>query len=100
MFENPEFEISQKYAFVLNTMFLTAFYTPLIPLALIYALIGIFLIYWVDKYTLLRRRTVKSALGVKLSLEMTDLLEWFLPIFCFSNILFEYIVIPPNKNES
>jgi hypothetical protein len=78
----------ENYAFILNTMFLTAFYSPLLPIGLVYSMLGLMMHYWVQKYILMNRRTVTSALGGSLSNNMTDILELFLPIFCIGNLLF------------
>jgi len=52
----------------------------------------------IKKYILIRHRHVDIALGDKLSTSMTDLLEYFLPIFCISNILF-ITILTNNKLE-
>lgn len=77
---------------MLNLLYTVSFYTPILPVVLLWAIIGLFLTYIIDKYNLLRRRTVKFALGNSLSVEMTEMVEFILPIFTLSNIFFFYYV--------
>lgn len=63
-------------------MYVTAFYASIIPLVLIISCIGLALHYWVQKYNVLRRRTIKHHYGHEMSLEMTEWLELVLPIYC------------------
>ena len=76
-------------------MFLTAFYSPLLPLGLAYSLVGLLINYWMQKRMLLRRRTVSNSLNTALSLEMTNALELFLPILCFGNLIFITMIANP-----
>lgn len=77
----------------MNTMFTTAFYAPLLPIGLAYSLLALFLMYWAEKYKVLNDRVIKFNLSSKLSTAMTELLEYFLPIYCIANLVFEYLVI-------
>ncbi len=73
-------------------MYTIAFYAPILPQALAYSLLGLFCNFWLDKYKILRRRTVKCALNKDLSVEMTEMLEFILPIFSASNFFFFYYI--------
>lgn len=87
-----------RYATVLNTIFITAFYAPLIPIGLLWTLIGIFFLYWIEKFKLLNCNSVKSYQGATLPNSMTEILEWFLPLYCFANLLFELVLNPCNHD--
>ena len=54
-FEGTSCNMSIKFSTVFKTLLMTIFYAPLIPLALPIGAVGVFLLYWVDKYNLLRR---------------------------------------------
>lgn len=82
---------------MINTLFLCAFYSPLIPAVMIYSIGSLLACYFIDKWILLRRRRVTSALGADLSYEMIDLLEIFLPLFCLANIFFDYLIVPNSE---
>ncbi len=81
MLENPDYNIGKRYADIMKTMWFTFFYSPVIPFATLFSIIGLILYYWVDKYNILRRRTVKENIGRDLSIEMIEYLEfviiWF-----------------------
>ncbi|EAS02382.2 phage head-tail family protein, putative (macronuclear) [Tetrahymena thermophila SB210] len=86
--ENPQFPIEERYAQLLTTMFTTAFYCPIVPITIIWSLICFILQYWIDKYNLIYRSSVKYNMSSELSLEMTEHLEYFLPIQCLSTLIF------------
>ncbi|EWS72684.1 kinase domain protein (macronuclear) [Tetrahymena thermophila SB210] len=88
LYENPEFQIQERYAQILMTMFTTAFYSPIVPMTIFWSLIGLILQYWVDKYNLIHRSCVKNNMSAELSIEMTEHLEYFLPIQSISTLIF------------
>ncbi len=45
--------------------------------------------YWIDKYNLLRRRTVKESLSMQVSIEMIEMLELSIIFFAMGNITFQ-----------
>ena len=49
LFEGPQVEFSKKYAGIMKTLMLTAFYATLIPFATIFSILGIILFFWLDK---------------------------------------------------
>lgn len=73
-------------------MFFTAFYSVILPLGTVITILGLLLTYYVDKINILRKRTIKFTLSTSLCVEMTELIEYVLPIFAASNWLFFYYV--------
>ena len=59
-------------------MWFTFFYGAIIPIGIPLSMTGIMLYYLVDKFNVLRRRTIKEKLSGKLSDRMTGLLELIL----------------------
>lgn len=49
LFEKPDYDMSVRYALILQTMYATAFYAPLIPFGLFFSCIGLTLLYWAEK---------------------------------------------------
>lgn len=92
LFEDPEFDITLRYSEILRNMYITAAYSPIIPVGSIFMLFGLILNYWTDKYNLLRRRTVKHNLSEELSIQMTEMLEYTLPLFSIANSFFFYFI--------
>ncbi|KAL4498327.1 hypothetical protein ABPG72_013133 [Tetrahymena utriculariae] len=86
----PDHEIEGCYAEIMNTMYITIFYSPAVPLGLFFSLIGIFMYFWVQKYILLRMKSVEKQISVKLSIEMTEYLEYVISIYAVSNALFKW----------
>ncbi|EGR30034.1 phage head-tail family protein, putative, partial [Ichthyophthirius multifiliis] len=92
MFENSQFPIEERYSQILVTMFTTAFYAPILPTSIMWSCLALFLQYWVDKYDLLNRSTVKYNMSITLSIEMTEHLEYFLSIYSVSTLIFYYYI--------
>ena len=89
--QNPNFEIAGKYAVILNTMWITFLYAPLIPIALVFGIIGLIFFYWVQKYNIVRRSTIQEALDCKLSIEMIELLEYIIILYALGNIIIFFL---------
>eukprot|EP00828_Plagiopyla_frontata_P005273 TRINITY_DN1209_c0_g1_i10.p2 TRINITY_DN1209_c0_g1~~TRINITY_DN1209_c0_g1_i10.p2 ORF type:complete len:192 (+),score=26.21 TRINITY_DN1209_c0_g1_i10:187-762(+) len=92
MHEKPEFPIAVCYAGIVKIMYFTAFYSPIIPVGMIFTIILLILLYWAYKYNLLRRNTVLHSQSCELSIEMTEMLELFCVIFSGSNWIFSIIM--------
>lgn len=88
--EYPRHEIERSYADIMTMMYVTIFYSTVVPLGQIIGIVGLIFYYWVEKYIVLRRKTIKKTLSVHLSLEMTEYLEMIILIYSISSILFKY----------
>jgi len=51
-----------RYANVLKLMFFTGAVSPLLPIGVPLGIVGLLILYWVDKYLLLRRYVSKNYL--------------------------------------
>ncbi|KAL4496206.1 hypothetical protein ABPG72_012943 [Tetrahymena utriculariae] len=92
LFEYPEFDIEIEYARNLETVYSVLFYAPVFPLVLIWGILTIFFRYWIDKYNLMHKSTVKFYPSLQLCLQITESLEYCLPLYSLSNMMaFIYI---------
>ena len=89
LYELPEMEIAVDYAYLIKTMFFTAVYAPVIPLGTLISCFGLIIQYWIDKYSVIRKRTINDNLSSVLSADMLEIMEFFIPIFAGSNYFFE-----------
>lgn len=92
IFENNEFDITFCFASVLNVMLFAAFYSPLLPLCLVFAVITLIIFYWTFKYILLRRSCAPRFQGKEIAYEAIEVME-FVPLFLglgdiFFNLIF------------
>lgn len=71
---------------------MVSFYSTIIPIGIAWGIGTLLVQYWVDKYNLIRRRTIKYNMSKDLSREMTELLEYALIIYCVSILIFRYII--------
>jgi len=62
------------YGICLYTMFITVFYSIIIPSCLIWGVLILIIQYFVDKYLFIRKRTIKYYLGCELDLKMVILI--------------------------
>jgi len=92
LFEGPPIDIAQCYANILKTVWVTAFYAPVLPIGIPISVVGLFISYWTDKYLLLNRYVKPSALGKSLSLWMAEYLELSPFFFAVGNIVFRSLI--------
>lgn len=62
----------------MKTMWFTFFYGDAIPIGIAINLVTLIVYYWVDKYNVLRRRTIKDTISSDLSNEMIHWLGFIL----------------------
>ena len=99
-FEGPAIDMAQCYSVVLKSLWLTAFYAPVLPIGLPISLVGLFLTYWTDKYLLLNRYVKPLELGKTLSQSMAEFLELTPFFFALGNLVFRYLIIKDAHNET
>jgi len=90
IFEDPSVDMSYKYSLVVKTVLLASFYAPSLPIILVFAILGLTFIYWVDKYIFLRRSALPFSLGSELAESMIEHLEWSTFIYALGNLLVVY----------
>lgn len=73
--EYPVYGIARRYSDTLKTVWMTFFFESFMPYGIIYSLIGLMCLYWIDKYNVVTRRTIKDNISMELSTSMIDLLE-------------------------
>jgi len=81
-----QFLILIRYADIINTMWLTFLYAPLIPIVLPMSMINIILYYWIEKYTIMRRSTAKDILSKNISQEMIEHIELIIIFYTIGNL--------------
>ena len=67
--------MGKNYANIIKIMFLTVFYGPLLPIAYPIGMLALGIIYWVGKYTLLRRNNRPFMMGKSLIRKMVSFIE-------------------------
>ncbi len=88
--EYPDYNIGKRYADIMKTMWFTFFYCPAVPMGTIWSIIGLIVYFYVDKYNIIYRRTVKENIGNELTIEMIELLEYCTVFHIFGDFFFEY----------
>lgn len=73
-------EMWRKYPTLIKTMWITAFYAPLIPIAIPISIGALLISYWIEKYLILRRYKRPPIISSDLNKQMTELLE-IIPFF-------------------
>ncbi|CAD8108585.1 unnamed protein product [Paramecium sonneborni] len=75
LFEGPQVSFYDQYAYLCKTTWLTLFFAPIIPISILFGLIGLILYYWIQKYLLLRRNCKPPFQSSHLDREMLSLLD-------------------------
>ena len=78
----------KRYADIMKTMWFTFLYATCIPLGTFFSMLSLIMYYFIDRYNVLRRSTIKESLGPELSIEMIELLEWCLIVFVLGTFTF------------
>jgi hypothetical protein len=52
------------------------------------SIVSLSLYYWVDKYNVVHRRTIKESLSMEVTLEMIEMLEMCIIFYAVGNITF------------
>lgn len=88
LFQGPQMDIATTYAQTGLLFLLVCFYTPIIPILPIIALVGVFIQYWVEKYLLLRRYSVPEAMGATMAKFYASLIPYGMLLYAISNYIF------------
>lgn len=88
--ENPDYAQAKRYCEVMNTMWVTFFYGGPIPIGVILSFAMLNVYYWIDKYIVLRRRTIKDSISRDLSIEMIETLEMILILYAIGSLAMNY----------
>jgi len=81
-----KFLILIRYSDIINTMWVTFLYAPVIPIVLPLSLVYIILTYYIEKYTIMRRSSVKSVLSKNISIEMIEYLDFIIIFYSIGNL--------------
>lgn len=76
----------------MKTMWFTFFYGDIIPVGILFSILGLSLYYFVDKFNVLRRRTIKENLSKDLSIEMIEMLELIILFQGTGNLIVSYVL--------
>jgi hypothetical protein len=76
--ESPDYSQAKRYGDIMKTMWFTFFYGDIIPVGVLFSILGLTLYYYVDKFNVLRRRTIKENLSKNLSIGMIILITTIL----------------------
>ena len=84
----------------MKTMWFTFFYADIIPVGILFSILGLTLYYFIDKFNVLRRRTIKENLSKDLSIgifyhiisEMIELLELIIFFQGTGNLIVSYVL--------
>ena len=74
----------------MKTMWFTFFYGDAIPVGIPINILQLFIYYWIDKYNVLRRRTIKDTISSDLSNEMITWLTFILVLHAIGEISMTY----------
>lgn len=66
--EDCDYSQAKRYCDIMKTVWFTFFYGGIIPIGIVLSLLTLILYYWIDKYNVLRRRTLKDSISKELSI--------------------------------
>jgi hypothetical protein len=75
LMEEVNYLAAKRYADIMKTMWFTFFFGTAIPIGCFLSCLGLITYYFIDKYNILRRRTVKENISKDLSMQMISMLS-------------------------
>ncbi|CAD8085698.1 unnamed protein product [Paramecium sonneborni] len=96
IFEGPQVLLYDNYAYVCKTVWITLFFAPLVPVSLLFCVVGLFFYYWIQKYLLLRRKCRPPLQSSYLNSEMCNIIN-FSPILLAAGQLWVDFVFESNS---
>ena len=87
--EDFHYDIGKRYAEILKVMWFTVLYVTIVPLGTFLSILGLGLYYWVDKYNLLNRSSVKDSISGKMGRSGAKLLDLILVFKPAGELLFD-----------
>lgn len=91
IFIGPEIDLPNKYGYILKTLLLTAFYASLIPIVVVISMIGLLILYFVEKILYTKSYSLPHNVSSMSYESAIELLEYFLIIFSMGEqIVFFY----------
>jgi len=99
-FEGSPLDMGKNYASIIKILFLTVFYGPLLPIAYPIGMVALSIMYWVHKYTLLRRNNRPFMMGKSLIRKMVGYLELLPLLYMVSFSLLIIYVISLEQSSS
>jgi hypothetical protein len=62
-------------------VFLVSYYATILPIGLLWTILGLILFYWSNKYEISRNRSLKYNMSTDIAVEMIEMLEFSLVIY-------------------
>lgn len=98
-FEEQPIDMAQRYCHVFRCVLFAAIACTVIPNSLLISIAVLALMYWNDKYLLLRRYTCQNKLGYALPSKMLDVLDVYPLLLAISNTLLMYVPVRADKDN-
>jgi len=74
----------------MKTMWFTFLFGAIVPLGIFFSMFSLSLYYFIDKYNVLRRRTIKESLSLSVSIKMIDMLDLIIIFFAVGHFTVSY----------
>ncbi len=82
LFKKLNFEMYEKYAMILKTVAMGFFYMPMIPMAAMYLLVFLLIMYFVEKYILMRHSNKLVMYSGVISRNLIGEMEYMMVLYC------------------
>ena len=92
LFEGADYEIEERYGYLVSTFVLQCMYAGALPMTTPIVIIGMIINYWADKQFFLRRVALPHSLGNTVQKEMTEYLEWGPLFYAIGNAMYYYSI--------
>ncbi len=76
MYEKPEVHLTQKYAYIFKTFWLTLFFMPTVPLVILIGLFGLILYYFAEIYLFSGCYKAPNMISARLNQQVMNLFDY------------------------
>ena len=89
--EGSQCKMWLKMARVISNIYLAVFYAPLVPYSIVLIVLTLFNLYWINKYTLLRKHKRPKVLGKNFQRQMLHMMCLVPFMHMFGSIIFNQL---------
>lgn len=87
LYEKPMPSLPYKYGYIIRTLWLTAFYCPLVPIVVPISALGLLLNFWIEKCLHAKSYRCPNMVSGMVNATATELLEYIPIILCLGEFL-------------
>ena len=87
--EGSLYDVGKRYAEIIEIVWFTYLYATLIPIGVLFSTIGLVMFYWIDKFNLVRRSSLRVHISHRLLHPFLFMLDWSIVMLPAGGLIFD-----------